>query len=235
MTAGSMPARSTTARTTSAARSSGRIEASAPPYRPIGVRTASTIHASRTGRSGSRVIAADRSGSATRGRLAGFGRASDRGEEAIRMRRSQPERRHDIVVCRYPLVDRDVCLVGDGRFDPFAGSDPGAAPVMGLRRTLDRRDRGDPRRTDRTPRRSCVRAGPPRRDAPGSARAEAGRAVRAPPRRLVPRRGSRRDPRDPSARTDPSGTRTHASRHRSSRRSPRPPPADGAPRSCTGD
>ena len=66
-----------------------------------------------------RVIAADRSGSATRGRLAGFGRASDRGEEAIRMRHSQPERRHDIVVCRYPLVDRDVCFVGDGRFDPL--------------------------------------------------------------------------------------------------------------------
>ena len=51
----------------------GGREASAPPYRPIGVRTASTIHASRTGRSGSRVIAADRSGSATRGRLAGLG------------------------------------------------------------------------------------------------------------------------------------------------------------------
>src|SRR5579863_649557 len=38
---------STTARTTNAAKSSGRTAASAPPYRPIGVRSASTTHTSR--------------------------------------------------------------------------------------------------------------------------------------------------------------------------------------------
>src|SRR4051794_22095504 len=54
--AGSMPVLSTTARMTSAARSSGRTGASAPPYRPIGVRTASTIHACRSGRSRSRAM-----------------------------------------------------------------------------------------------------------------------------------------------------------------------------------
>ena len=52
-----MPDRSTTARITAAARSSGRTPASAPPYRPIGVRTASTIQASRIGRCRSRVMA----------------------------------------------------------------------------------------------------------------------------------------------------------------------------------
>ena len=44
---GSMPDRSTTAAITVAARSSGRTEASAPPYRPTGVLTAATIQASR--------------------------------------------------------------------------------------------------------------------------------------------------------------------------------------------
>ena len=41
---------------TVAARSSGRTRASTPPYRPTGVRTALTIHASRTGRLRSRVM-----------------------------------------------------------------------------------------------------------------------------------------------------------------------------------
>ncbi len=44
--AGSMPARSMAVRTTSAARSSGRLFARAPPYRPIGVRTPSRRKAS---------------------------------------------------------------------------------------------------------------------------------------------------------------------------------------------
>src|SRR5690606_3953109 len=54
--AGSMPVRSTSARITVAARSSGRTAASAPPWRPIGVRTASMIQASRImrGRTGGR-------------------------------------------------------------------------------------------------------------------------------------------------------------------------------------
>src|SRR5690606_10838820 len=47
MRARSMPVRSSTARIAVAARSSGRTPASAPPWRPIGVRTASTIQASR--------------------------------------------------------------------------------------------------------------------------------------------------------------------------------------------
>src|SRR5579884_794565 len=47
MRAGSMPLRSTTAFTTIAARSSGRTAARAPPYRPIGVRSASTTTTSR--------------------------------------------------------------------------------------------------------------------------------------------------------------------------------------------
>src|SRR5688500_2465207 len=46
MMAGSIPVRCTTARTAMAARSSGRTRASAPPCRPIGVRTASMIQAS---------------------------------------------------------------------------------------------------------------------------------------------------------------------------------------------
>ena len=54
---GSIPERSTTARSTAAARSSGRTRASAPPYRPIGVRTAAMIHGSRSDRERSRVIA----------------------------------------------------------------------------------------------------------------------------------------------------------------------------------
>src|SRR6266581_6699721 len=47
--AGSTPARRTTSRTTSAARSSGRTSFNAPRWRPIGVRTASTITASGIG------------------------------------------------------------------------------------------------------------------------------------------------------------------------------------------
>src|SRR6266566_1616019 len=43
-----MPERSRVAARATAARSSGRTDASAPPYRPIGVRTASTIQASLT-------------------------------------------------------------------------------------------------------------------------------------------------------------------------------------------
>src|SRR6266702_2637285 len=46
MSAGSTPARRTTSRTTTAARSSGRTSLKAPLWRPIGVRTASTITAS---------------------------------------------------------------------------------------------------------------------------------------------------------------------------------------------
>ena len=46
MEAGSIPVRATSARSTAAARSSGRTRASAPPCRPTGVRTASTITAS---------------------------------------------------------------------------------------------------------------------------------------------------------------------------------------------
>src|SRR5437870_4096529 len=45
-----MPLRSTAAAITRAARSSGRIPASAPPYRPMGVRTASMIRASAIAR-----------------------------------------------------------------------------------------------------------------------------------------------------------------------------------------
>src|SRR5207247_3637388 len=46
-----MPERSRVAASTTAARSSGRTGESVPPYLPMGVRTASTIHASATGSS----------------------------------------------------------------------------------------------------------------------------------------------------------------------------------------
>ena len=49
-TDGSIPVRCTIARTTVAARSSGRTEASAPPKRPTGVRTASRMYASVIGK-----------------------------------------------------------------------------------------------------------------------------------------------------------------------------------------
>ena len=53
---GGRPDRSTAARMTSAARSSGRTRDRAPPYRPTGVRTALTSHASRVARVRSRFM-----------------------------------------------------------------------------------------------------------------------------------------------------------------------------------